>query len=87
MEWKNVGTLLERVTRLLHSKQVFKKAVVKAVADVLGVQILESDVTMENGVVYIKTSPLIKGEIFLQKRVLLELINKNNPTKPILDLH
>jgi len=86
MEWKDVGNLLGRAIELLHGERFFKKTVAEVVASVLNVKVLESEVTLKNGVVYIKAPPLVKGEIFLRKKVLLELINKNNPTKRVADL-
>jgi hypothetical protein len=86
MEWKNISELLGKVSGLFQVNFLFKKAAADAILAILKIQVQESDISMKNGVVYIKAPPLVKGEIFLKKQSILNLINNKGLPNQITDL-
>lgn len=86
MEWKDISNLLTTATRLFHDNHLHKKAIAEAVLENLKVTIPEKDISLKNGIAYINTEPLIKGEIFLKKGDLIVSINKKNPSARVIDI-
>ena len=78
--------LLGRANKLFLANDSFKRAVADALHVSLNLKIKDENVSLKNGVVFIKTSPIVKTEIFLHKQDIIDLINKNNPPNPIIDL-
>ena len=86
MDWKDISGLLGSASRLFQSNYLYKKAVSEAVFESFNLSIPEKDISLKNGVVYIQTEPLIKGEIFLNKKNIIESINKRNLSVKIIDI-
>ncbi|MFA6338566.1 MAG: hypothetical protein WCW87_00690 [Candidatus Paceibacterota bacterium] len=74
---------------MLHISDYFKKikdvelksfatrdVIVVAVLKVIGLKLEYKDITIKNRTVYLKVSPLIKNEVYINKKAILEEINK-----------
>ena len=77
MDWKNISDLLGRATKLFQSNFLLKKIIADSVKNVVGVTIPESDIVYKSGVIYIKTSPVIKSEILLNKLLIIDTVKKS----------
>ena len=77
MEWKDISGLLEKATRLVRNDYITKKTVADLIGEKLNVEIKTSEISLKNKIAYIKAPPLIKGELFLRKKEILDILGQN----------
>ena len=83
---------MDLIDRYLKNKNItppdetIRKAFVEIVKKRLKIILEFKDITIRNFVVYIKTSPTIKSEIFMNKRGVLEELKQEFGLKAPLDI-
>ncbi len=78
-----IKNLLARYKNLAPKDDFKKEAVIKVLKEKLNIELNKKDVTFSHHRAYLKTSPKIKGEVFINKRSILanlkELLGENYP--------
>lgn len=77
MEYRNLASLLEKTKNKIDFLKVFKKDLVDLINKNTNFSVKESDLSIKKKVLFIKTTPLKKGEIVLNKYKLMNLIKEN----------
>lgn len=85
MELSGIQGFLEAYRKRLNLQQDDRTALVAAIISASGVQITEKDMTINKGVITLKTDAVTRNHIFLYKTKILEEIKKSSP-KPIFDI-
>ena len=83
---RSIDSFLNRLKRLLKYDQEIKQVIIRIIKNVVRVEIDESDIKIQNKILYIKTTPYIKNEIFIKKDLILEELNKLLKNKIIKDI-
>lgn len=68
--------LLSRFKGLTNTEKIKKEEISKLLL-LNGIPVKVREITFQKKILFIKTSPIIKTEIFLKKNEILEQINKN----------
>lgn len=72
---RSIDSFLDKFKRLLKYTKEEKRVIIRVIREAVGVEIDEPDIKIRNKVIYIKTTPQAKSEIFIRKQKLLEQIN------------
>ncbi len=71
---KLVGDFLSRFQNLTPPNDAVKRAVQEALREVVGVEVPRENISIQYGVVFLKTSSIVKNTIRLQRGKILETI-------------
>jgi hypothetical protein len=85
----NISDYLSKFKNITPPDKFVKDELVSVVKDVVGVDIEKGDIDVRNGTVFISTDPIIKNEIFLRKKQVMENLKEKLKTykKTIRDIH
>jgi len=87
MAWKNISGYLEKFFTITPPGKFYQKEVVKALNEVLKIELLENDVEYRFGIVYIRSSvQILKNEIFLNKEKIIKQLNQKIKRDIIKDI-
>ncbi|MHB8651907.1 MAG: hypothetical protein ACYC8S_02115 [Minisyncoccota bacterium] len=77
MSLQKIEKFLERFRNIVPTDRAVKQAAVAAVYDSLKITIPTESVVYHNQTLYFKTSPALKGEIFIHKKKILEYLKNS----------
>lgn len=72
----NINKFLSRFTKITPPDSEVRRCTVDIIKKEIGVSIQEKDVSVQNTVVYIKTSPAIKSRVFIKKQNIILYIKE-----------
>ncbi len=77
MEYKEIGSFLDKFKKLLSSGKQEKEIIIRAIHNITGGEIKESDIRISGKTLYIKANPQLKNEIFIKKDKILKEISSS----------
>ncbi len=77
---KNLSDYLIRFKKVLFDKTSEIRVIQKVFKDLYGVDILDSQITIQGKIIFLSTSPLLKNKIFLSKEKIVSLLQKEGLT-------
>jgi len=80
-----IGKLLDRFKGLANKDLNLKQDIIRAIKEKIGFDIVSSQIYIHNGVIYVRAESVLKSEIYLHKRDLLETLRASGHTQ-IVDL-
>ena len=87
MAWNNISKYLEKFFTITPPKKFYQNEVIKALNEILNINLSENDAEYRFGIIYIRNSnQALKNEIFLNKeKIIISLSQKikNNKIKDI----
>ena len=87
MAWNSVSKYLEKFFVISPPGKFYQKEAVKALNEILNINLSEDDAEYRFGIIYIKNNnPSLKNEIFLNKEKILSRINQKLKNHKIKDL-
>ena len=79
----HIGDLLKKFKTLVPREKIVKDETIRAVFEETGILLQSEEIFFQNGVIFIKTNPVIKNELFMRKqKILLEIKNKIGDASP-----
>ncbi|MCE9628480.1 MAG: hypothetical protein K8Q91_00555 [Candidatus Vogelbacteria bacterium] len=82
-----VGGFLSKYKKILDKGLLINDVVVLAFKEVLNIKIEKSDIVYKDGIIKIKSSPIIKSEMILQQEALIGYIKEKLPNISIVKIH
>ena len=87
MPWNNIAKYLEKFFIISPPGKFYQKEVVKALNEILNINLSENDVEYRFGVIYIKNNnTALKNEIFLNKNRIIQLLSQKIKKSGIKDI-
>ena len=89
MAWNNISKYLEKFFTITPPGKFYQKEIVKALNEVLNINLSENDVEYRFGIIYIKNpaiSGTLKNEIFLNKEKVIRLLSQKIKNSGIKDI-
>ena len=86
MSWNKISSYLDRFRAINTPQKTIKEIVVGVIAKSSGVVLETSDVDVKNQRVFLKITPILKNEIFLNRDRILETLRNIPETKEITTL-
>lgn len=85
--WNNISNYLEKFFTIAPPGKFYQKEIIKALKEVLNIDLLENDTEYRFGIIYIKNSnPTLKNEIFLNKEKIIQLLSQKTKNSGIKDI-
>ena len=81
-----LSQFLEKIKNKIGATSLEREFVIGTLKEVLGIDILFSQIEIKNNIVYIKTNLTIKNEIFLKKPIILKKLNSFNGQTKFFDI-
>jgi len=83
---KNISDFLGKFQIIISSDDDLKESIILAIKNTIGIVLNKKDLKVLGDTVFIKTSPVIKNEIFLKKEKIIKKINEIPRKRKIRDL-
>ena len=82
-----LSKFLEKFQNILKAGTEARSVVILVIKKNLNCEVIEKNVTIKDGIVYLKSNPSFRNELFLNKEVIISEINKLLPkNKNIRDI-
>ncbi len=82
-----ISDLLKKFQHITPPDIVVRKKIVEIVKEITNIELDKKDISVKNGVVFIKTTPIYKNEIFINKQTILSILKqKINDSVKIVDI-
>jgi len=81
-----IKVFLEKYKKLTNNHNLLRDIIIDSINNEIGLLLKKEDIKILNNIVYIKTNPILKSEIFINKEKIINSINKNLPTGVIKDI-
>lgn len=82
----NIGNYLQKFSSLIIDSKALKRSILSVIYDVIGVELKEKDIDLQKSILYIKTTPLIKNEIYLKKDLILKQLKEKSSLVNITEI-
>lgn len=82
----NINDFLKKFIGIKPPDIFLREKTIISVKEAIGIQVDARQISITNGVIYMKCSPIIKNEIILKKEKILTHINNNEYNHTIVDI-
>jgi hypothetical protein len=79
MDYQHINSFFEKFKKIIFQKNQIKEIVIKNISEIISYQIKDNWIDIKKNEVNLKTSPLLKNEILIHKKEILEKINQELP--------
>ena len=87
MAWKNISGYLEKFFTITPPGKFYQNEAVKALNEILNINLSENDIEYRFGVIYIKNNnTALKNEIFLNKDKIIQLLSQKIKKSGVKDI-
>lgn len=87
MAWNNISKYLEKFFTITPPKKFYQNEVIKALNEILNINLSENDAEYRFGTIYIRNSnPTLKNEIFLNKEKIIISLSQKIKNSKIKDI-
>jgi hypothetical protein len=68
----NLSAYLEKFKLILTAPGAVKKPVISSILTHTGIELTEKELEIKESVIYLKTHPAVKGEVYMKKSLILK---------------
>jgi hypothetical protein len=86
MDYNSIGEFLEKFRKILFQKEEVKNIVVQTICENIHHQIEENSIRIKNGIIFIQGSPILRSEVLIHKKNILDKLKNLLPTNKFLDI-
>ena len=79
----NIGLFLEKFKIITPPDDFIKKTIIEVIKNKTNIDIVRDTIKIEGAIVYMTVSSVVKNELYMRKKDLLEEINKKIPLQLI----
>ncbi|PCI20464.1 hypothetical protein COB64_01970 [Candidatus Wolfebacteria bacterium] len=83
---KALHSFLDKFKRILKDDREIIDTIIKTIQESIGVELKSGDIKIQNKILYIKTNPIIKNEMYLKKDSILTTLRSRITNKIINDI-
>ncbi len=86
MDYNHITSFLDKFRKIIFQKEELKNIVVKTISFEISHQIEGKIVKIKNGYIYVDGSPMLRSEIMIHKKQILEKLKDILPDNNFLDI-
>ena len=86
MDYNQITSFLDKFKKLIFQKEELKNIAIKIIKDEVNYQIDDNSLSIKNGFIYIKGSPVLRGEIMIHKKQILLKMKDLFPDYNFIDI-
>lgn len=79
MDYNQISNFLDKFKKLIFQKEVVKEVVLKIIVDEIKYELPTDRLTIKNNIILIEGSPMLKSEVLMHKKQILEKIKVELP--------
>lgn len=73
----NISHFFEKFKKLKQNNESTRLVIINTIKDIVGIDIKSGDIELKNDKIYIKTTPIVKSELFMRKDLIEEKLNSS----------
>ena len=82
----NIGDFLKKFNALVPQEKIIKDELIRVVSAETGIFLSKDEISFHGGVVFLKTTPATRNELFMRKKALLSEMKKSLGDKSPQDI-
>jgi hypothetical protein len=86
MDYNLIGGFLDKFRKIIFQKEELKNIVVQTICEEIKHQVKEDMVKIKNGIIFIQGSPILRNEILMHKKSILDTLKNKLPSNNFLDI-
>lgn len=86
MDYNHITNFLEKFKKLIFQKEEIKEIIIKTISSEIPFVLNKESVKIKGGYIYIEGSPILRGEILMHKKQILEKLKTTIPNSNFLDI-
>jgi len=87
MDYNPISNFLDKFRKLIFQKDALKEQVILVLSQVLGHSIDPTIVFLKEGIISVKGSPLLRSEIMIHKKQILDRLKNDYPNNIFRDIN
>lgn len=86
MDYNHITSFLDKFKKIIFQKEELKNIIVKTIKDEIHHQVANDSVKIKNGCIYIQASPILRSEIMMHKKQILDKLKNTLPENHFSDI-
>jgi len=86
MDYNRITSFLDKFKKIIFQKEEIKGIVVKTIIEEISHQIENNSVKIKSGCIYVEGSPILRNEILIHKKQILDKLKALLPDNNFLDI-
>jgi hypothetical protein len=86
MDYNHITNFLDKFKKLIFQKEETKEIVIKVIEKEVHHQLKKESVKIKGGYIYIESSPILRSEILIHKKQILENLKNVSPSNNFIDI-
>jgi len=86
MDYNHITNFLDKFRKLIFQKEELKNVVVEIISKEINHKIESQKVKIKNGLIFVEGSPMLRSEIMMHKKQILNQLEKTLPQNKFLDI-
>jgi hypothetical protein len=86
MDYNHITNFLDKFKKLIFQKEELKEIVIRVISEEIHHQIKKESLKIKGAYIYIEGSPILRSEILIHKKQILEKIKLFLPDNNFLDI-
>jgi hypothetical protein len=86
MDYNHITSFLDKFKKLIFQKEEIKEIVIKIISEELHYEVEKQSLKIKGGYIYIESSPILRSEILIHKKQILEKLKTILPNNNFLDI-
>jgi hypothetical protein len=86
MDYNHITLFLEKFKKLVFQKEETKEIVIKTISGEISHEIEKESITIKNGFIFVKGSPILRSEIMIHKNQILFKLKSILPGNNFIDI-
>lgn len=82
----NINIFLDKFKNFLFKKEETKKVIIKIISEEISYPVVGDMIVIKNGFIFIKGSPILRGEVIMHKEKILMRVKKEITNEKFFDI-
>lgn len=86
LDYTHITSFLDKFKKILYQKEVIKEIAIRIISEEIHHPVLENSIKIKNGIIFISGSPILRSEIMVHKKNILNKLKEISPGNNFLDI-
>ncbi len=86
MDYKHIDGFFEKIKKLLSNGETLNIIISEMISKHIGFEVTKEKIKTKGNIIYIQSSPMLRGEILMHKSSILNEINNNVSGRTFIDI-
>ena len=86
MDYNSIGGFLEKFRKIIFQKEKLNEIVTKTISEEISHNVDGKNIKTKNGIIYVEGSPILRNEILIHKKHILETLENLLKDSKFIDI-